>query len=32
MDKDDNLDLLDLEQDSEVDTLPEAAPFTNPRP
>ena len=32
MDKDDNLDLLDLEQDGEVDTLPEASPFTNPRP
>ena len=32
MDQDENLDLLDLEQDAEVDTLPEAAPFTTPRP
>ena len=32
MDQEENLDLLDLEQDSEVDTLPEAAPFTTPRP
>ena len=26
MDKEENLDLLDLEQDNEVDALPEAAP------
>ena len=32
MDKEENLDLLDLEQDNEVDALPEAAPFSNPRP
>jgi len=32
MDKEENLDLLDLEQDNEVDTLPEATPFSNPRP
>ena len=32
MDQEENLDLLDLEQDTEVDTLPEAAPFTTPRP
>lgn len=31
-DQDDKLDLLDLEQDSEADTLPEAAPFSVPRP
>ena len=32
MDQEENLDLLDLEQDTEVDALPEAAPFTTPRP
>lgn len=32
MEQDENLDLLDLESEEEVDTLPEAAPFTNPRP
>ena len=32
MDQEENLDLLDLEQDSEVDALPEAAPFSSPRP
>ena len=32
MDQEENLDLLDLEQESEVDALPEAAPFTAPRP
>ena len=33
MDQDQELDLLDLEEESaEVDTLPEAAPFTTPRP
>ena len=32
MDQEENLDLLDLESEEEVDTLPEAAPFTNPRP
>ena len=32
MDQEENLDLLDLETDTEVDTLPEAAPFTTPRP
>lgn len=32
MDKEDNLDLLDLEDAGEVDTLPEAAPFTTTRP
>ena len=31
-DQDENLDLLDLEEDGEVDTLPEAAPFSVPRP
>lgn len=32
MDQEENLDLLDLETESTVDTLPEAAPFTTPRP
>ena len=32
MDKEENLDLLDLEDSGEVDTLPEAAPFTTTRP
>ena len=32
MNQDENLDLLDLENDTEVDALPEAAPFTAPRP
>ncbi|MBR3510930.1 MAG: SPOR domain-containing protein [Alphaproteobacteria bacterium] len=32
MEQEDNLDLLDLEQESEVDTLPEATPFSSPRP
>ena len=32
MEKEDNLDLLDLEDTNEVDALPEAAPFSNPRP
>ena len=32
MEQDQNLDLLDLEDNNEVDTLPEAAPFTSPRP
>lgn len=33
MDQDQELDLLDLEEDaSSVDALPEAAPFTSPRP
>ena len=33
MDQDQELDLLDLEEESsEVDALPEAAPFTTPRP
>lgn len=31
-DQDTNLDLLDLEDDNEVDTLPEATPFAAPRP
>lgn len=30
--QDENLDLLDLEDDNEVDTLPEATPFSAPRP
>lgn len=30
--QEENLDLLDLEDDSEVDALPEAAPFSAPRP
>ena len=29
---DDNLDLLDLDDNASVDTLPEAAPFATPRP
>ena len=32
MDKEENLDLLDLEDSNEVDTLPEATPFSSPRP
>ena len=32
MDQDESLDLLDLEQEAGVDTLPEAAPFSAPRP
>ena len=32
MDKDESLDLLDLEDTNDVDTLPEATPFSNPRP
>ena len=32
MEQDENLDLLDLDQDGGVDTLPEATPFSNPRP
>lgn len=32
MDKEENLDLLDLEDSAEVDALPEAAPFTSARP
>jgi hypothetical protein len=32
MEPEENLDLLDLETETEVDTLPEAAPFTTPRP
>lgn len=32
MDKDENLDLLDLEDTNDVDVLPEATPFSNPRP
>lgn len=32
MDQEENLDLLDLEQDNEVDALPEATPFSVPRP
>ena len=32
MEKEESLDLLDLEDSNEVDTLPEAAPFSNPRP
>jgi len=31
-DQDESLDLLDLEDDNEVDTLPEATPFSAPRP
>ena len=31
-DKDENLDLLDLDDSNDVDTLPEATPFTAPRP
>lgn len=30
--QDENLDLLDLEEDDEVDALPEATPFSAPRP
>ncbi len=30
--QDENLDLLDLEDDNEVDVLPEATPFSAPRP
>ena len=30
--QEENLDLLDLEDDSEVDSLPEATPFSAPRP
>jgi len=32
MDKEENLDLLDLEDTNEVDTLPEATPFSSARP
>ena len=32
MEQNENLDLLDLEDSQEVDTLPEATPFSNPRP
>ena len=32
MDKDESLDLLDLEDSDDVDALPEATPFSNPRP
>ena len=32
MDQEENLDLLDLETENSVDTLPEAVPFTTPRP
>ena len=32
MDQEESLDLLDLEQDGEVDALPEATPFSSPRP
>lgn len=32
MDQEESLDLLDLEQDNEVDALPEATPFSSPRP
>lgn len=32
MDKEENLDLLDLEDSNEVDALPEATPFTTSRP
>ena len=32
MDKDESLDLLDLEDSNDVDALPEATPFSNPRP
>ena len=31
-DQDENLDLLDLDENGDVDTLPEAAPFSVPRP
>jgi len=31
-DNDENLDLLDLDDNGDVDTLPEATPFTAPRP
>lgn len=31
-DQEENLDLLDLEDDNEVDALPEATPFSAPRP
>ncbi len=31
-DQEENLDLLDLEEDTETDTLPEAEPFSAPRP
>ena len=32
MGQEENLDLLDLDQDNGVDTLPEATPFSSPRP
>ena len=32
MEHDQNLDLLDLEDNNDVDTLPEATPFSSPRP
>ena len=32
MDKEESLDLLDLEETDEVDALPEATPFSSPRP
>ena len=32
MDNDENLDLLDLDEGSDVDTLPEATPFSAPHP
>lgn len=32
MEREENLDLLDLDQDNGVDTLPEATPFSSPRP
>lgn len=32
MNQEDNLDLLDLDEGNEVDTLPEATPFSAPRP
>ena len=32
MDQEESLDLLDLDTDNEVDALPEAVPFTSPRP
>ena len=32
MEQEDSLDLLDLEQENEVDALPEATPFSSPRP
>ncbi|MBO7644678.1 MAG: SPOR domain-containing protein [Alphaproteobacteria bacterium] len=31
-DQDENLDLLDLDENGDVDTLPEATPFSTPRP